>query len=136
MRIQLFSDLHLERYPAFQPLIAPDTDVVVLAGDIGSYQPGSRLDGTDFGLGRFSPRAAARPSGAGQPRVLFVPGNHEYDGLEFDDTNARLRSEVQVFDARGTAFGCGPIARIPLPRRVPHGFHATYVSDAVMRRWP
>ncbi len=92
MRIQLFSDLHLERYPAFQPLIAPDTDVVVLAGDIGSYQPGSRLDGTDFGLARFSPRVSPRSSGAGQPRVLFVPGNHEYDGLEFDDTNARLRA--------------------------------------------
>ena len=48
----------------------------------------------------------------------------------------RERSEVQVFHARGTEFGRGPIARIPLPRRVPHGFHATYVSDAVMRRWP
>lgn len=87
MRIQLFSDLHLERYPDFQPAIHPGTDVVVLAGDIGSYRPGSRLGGDDFGLARFSP---LRP-GAPAARVLFIPGNHEYDGLEFDATQARLR---------------------------------------------
>jgi predicted phosphodiesterase len=86
MRIQLFSDLHLERYPAFQPLLAPDADVIVLAGDIGSYQGGSRLGGTDFGLERFSPAL-----GATKARVLYVPGNHEYDGLEFDEAHSRLR---------------------------------------------
>ena len=87
MRIQLFSDLHLERYPDFQPLIFPDTDVVVLAGDIGSYQAGSRLATEDFGLERFSP---LRP-GASTAAVLFVPGNHEFDALEFEATAARLR---------------------------------------------
>jgi predicted phosphodiesterase len=86
MRIQLFSDLHLERYPAFQPQLAPDADVIVLAGDIGSYQGGSRLGGTDFGLERFSPAL-----GATKARVLYVPGNHEYDGLEFDEAHARLK---------------------------------------------
>ncbi|QNA89343.1 metallophosphoesterase [Massilia sp. Dwa41.01b] len=88
MRIQLFSDLHLERYPDFEPDIAPDTDVVVLAGDIGSYQAGSRLAGEDFGLERFSP---LRP-GASPARVLFIPGNHEFDGLDFDATMLRLRA--------------------------------------------
>lgn len=87
MRIQLFSDLHLERYPDFAPSFAPDIDVVVLAGDIGSYQPGSRLSGDDFGLARFSP---LRP-GAGAATVLYVPGNHEFDALDFDDTYDRLR---------------------------------------------
>jgi predicted phosphodiesterase len=86
MRIQLFSDLHLERYPVFQPALAPDADVIVLAGDIGSYQNGSRLGGSDFGLERFSPAL-----GATKARVLYVPGNHEYDGLEFDEAHARLR---------------------------------------------
>lgn len=86
MRIQLFSDLHLERYPVFQPALAPDADVIVLAGDIGSYQNGSRLGGTDFGLERFSPAL-----GATKARVLYVPGNHEYDGLEFDEAHGRLR---------------------------------------------
>ncbi|MBC7454992.1 MAG: metallophosphoesterase [Massilia sp.] len=91
MRIQLFSDLHLERYPDFCPRFAPDIDVVVLAGDIGSYQPGSRLTGDDFGLERFSP---LRP-GANSPTVLYVPGNHEFDALEFDETYARLRQTCE-----------------------------------------
>jgi hypothetical protein len=88
MRIQLFSDLHLERDPDFVPLIAPGIDVVVLAGDIGSYQPGSRLQTDDFGLERFSP---LRP-GATWSTVLFVPGNHEFDSLDFDDTCLRLQA--------------------------------------------
>ncbi|MBQ5939467.1 metallophosphoesterase [Massilia sp. AB1] len=87
MRIQLFSDLHLERYPAFQPVIAAGTDVVILAGDIGSYQAGSRLESTDFGLERFAPQDGRT--------VLYVPGNHEFDGLEFDETYARLRATCE-----------------------------------------
>jgi predicted phosphodiesterase len=87
MRIQLFSDLHLERDPAFQPLIQPDTDVVVLAGDIGSYQERSRLPDEDFGLARFSPLRKDAP----RARVLYVPGNHEFDGLEYDDAYERLQ---------------------------------------------
>ena len=93
MRIQLLSDLHLERYPDFQPRIAQDIDVLVLAGDIGSYQPGSRLTDADFGLERFSP---LRP-GATCPKVLFVPGNHEFDALEFEATYARLRATCERF---------------------------------------
>lgn len=87
MRIQLFSDLHLERYPDFRPQFAPNVDVVVLAGDIGSYQAGSRLNTDDFGLERFSP---LQPSSI-CPKVLYIPGNHEFDSLEFDETYARLR---------------------------------------------
>jgi len=88
MRIQLFSDLHLERYPAFQPHILPDTDVVVLAGDIGSYQEGSRLETHDFGLERFAPATLGMP----HLRVLFVPGNHEFDALDHDETVSRLQA--------------------------------------------
>ena len=88
MKIQLLSDLHLETHPDFAPEPAPGADVLVLAGDIGSYQAGSALSAAgdaDFGLGRFSPRH-------GWPvPVLFVPGNHEYDGLDFDATHARLQ---------------------------------------------
>jgi len=63
MRIQLLSDLHLEAHPHFQPEPAPGADLLVLAGDIGSYQGGSQLAGEDFGLERFSPL----PRGAGWP---------------------------------------------------------------------
>lgn len=88
MRIQLLSDLHLEADPEFQPRPAPGADVLVLAGDIGSYQTGSLLRDSDFGLARFSPL----PQFAGWPTpVLFTPGNHEYDGMDFDLAHARLR---------------------------------------------
>lgn len=89
MRIQLFSDLHLERYPDFQPTILPGTDVVVLAGDIGSYQSGSRLLTQDFGLERFSPSLVPALAHA---QVLFIPGNHEFDALDYDATYTRLRA--------------------------------------------
>ena len=49
-----------------------------LAGDIGSYQSGTRLSDINFGLTRFSPFH-------GWPcPVAFVPGNHEYDALDFE----------------------------------------------------
>ena len=85
LNIQLLSDLHLEAHPHWQPQATPGADVLVLAGDIGSYQAGSALTDTDFGLARFSPHH-------GWPTpVLFVPGNHEYDALDFDVAHARLR---------------------------------------------
>lgn len=87
MRIQLLSDLHLERHPDFQPRAASNVDVLVLAGDIGSYQPDSRLIDDDFGLARFSP---LKP-GAPWPTVLYVPGNHEFDSLEYEVAYRRLQ---------------------------------------------
>lgn len=69
-------------------MLAADVDVVVLAGDIGSYQAGSRLTCDDFGLERFS----TLRRGARSPTVLYVPGNHEFDTLDFDDTYGRLRA--------------------------------------------
>jgi hypothetical protein len=85
VKIQLLSDLHLEVHPHFVPTPAPQADVLVLAGDVGSYQSGSQLLDADFGLARFSPRY-------GWPvPVLFVPGNHEYDAQDFDQAHDRLR---------------------------------------------
>lgn len=89
MKIQLLSDLHLEAHPHFAPEPAPEADVLVLAGDIGSYQEGSQLGDDDFGLARFSPL----PQYAGWTvPVLFVPGNHEYDAQDFDAAHERLRA--------------------------------------------
>lgn len=91
MKIQLLSDLHLESNPHLQIEPAPDADLLVLAGDIGSYQArkdGSPLPEPDWGLQRFSPL----PQFAGWPvPVLFVPGNHEYDALDFDEAHEALR---------------------------------------------
>ena len=86
MKLQLLSDLHLESNPHFRAEPLPGADMLVLAGDIGSYQQGSRLIDPDFGLGRFSPR-----NGWPVP-VIYVPGNHEYDNVDFDETHERLRA--------------------------------------------
>ncbi len=45
------------------------------------------------------------------------------------------RSEIQLFDCYGAALAQGPVASLPLPRRVPNGFHATFVSQATLNRW-
>ena len=89
MKIQLLSDLHLEVHPHFVPEPTPGADVLVLAGDIGSYQTGSLLSalGDDnFGLERFAHWPVP---------VIFVPGNHEYDAQDFDAADARLRTTCE-----------------------------------------
>ena len=139
MNIQLLSDLHLEANPGFVPRPAPGADVLVLAGDIGSYQAHSALTAsgdTDFGLARFSPLH-------GWPTpVLFVPGNHEYDGLDFDEAHDRLRAtcerlglawlESEVLHMHGVRFvgstlwtdfdALGPMAGQSLPTQIPAHF--------------
>jgi UDP-2,3-diacylglucosamine pyrophosphatase LpxH len=76
MLLHVMSDLHFEFDGDFR---APDVaaDVLVLAGDI---QPGTA------GLARFAD--------AGLP-VIYVPGNHEYYGHHFDETNAELRAAAK-----------------------------------------
>jgi hypothetical protein len=59
----------------------------VLAGDVGSYQPGSLLKDADWGLGRFA---------RGWERVLYVPGNHEYDHKPWPETRERLRDAAEA----------------------------------------
>jgi len=73
MRLQLLSDLHLET-ETFEPRPAPGAEALVLAGDVDS---GWR------GLEAFK----------GWPvPVLFVPGNHEYDGRDVDEARRGLRA--------------------------------------------
>lgn len=139
MNIQLLSDLHLETHPDFVAEPAPGADVLVLAGDIGSYQAGSALQAqgdAHFGLERFSPRH-------GWPTpVLFVPGNHEYDGLDFDTAHQRLQEtctrlgitwlEREVVQLGGVRFvgttlwsdfdALGPLAGQTLPDKIPAHF--------------
>ncbi len=98
MNIQLLSDLHLESNPHFRARPLPGADLLVLAGDIGSYQNESLLGSlniSDFGLASFSPLPVSQ-GGAGWPTpVFFLPGNHEYDGLDFDETHERLRETCE-----------------------------------------
>ena len=98
MKLQLLSDLHLESNPHFTATPTPGADVLVLAGDIGSYQAGSQhtaLNIPDFGLAQFSPLPLAVGGGGWPVPVFFLPGNHEYDGLDFDAAHARLREACE-----------------------------------------
>jgi carotenoid cleavage dioxygenase len=59
---------------------------------------------------------------------LFVPtGDAEAEGvlMSYVYDHAEQRSALVLLDARDV--GAGPVARIPLPVRVPYGFHATWV---------
>jgi hypothetical protein len=73
LKLQLLSDLHLET-EAFDPEPVPGAELLVLAGDI---------DATWAGLRRFAHWPVP---------VLFVPGNHEFDGRDVDAALAGLRA--------------------------------------------
>ncbi len=79
MRLQLLSDLHLETED-YTPQPAPGAELLVLAGDVDS-----------------SWRALERFADWPKP-VLFVAGNHEFDGRE-------LREAWPALRARCTALG-------------------------------
>ena len=81
MKIQLLSDLHLES-EVFDPAPHPHADVLVLAGDI---------DSTWRALDRFANWPVP---------VLFVAGNHEFDGRELDDAWPALRERCERFGLR------------------------------------
>ncbi len=85
MRIQLYSDLHLET-EVFDPKPAPGAEVLVLAGDIDS-----------------SWRAYARFANWPVP-VLVVAGNHEFDDRD-------LAVERDTFAAMCRSFGFTPLER-------------------------
>ncbi len=91
MKLQLLSDLHLEVDPSFVPQPAPDADLLILAGDIGALPdaPLSRHGQTDWCLNRFSPRLGHWPV-----PVVYLPGNHEFDGQDFDVCYANLRAHA------------------------------------------
>ena len=73
MRLQLLSDLHLET-EKFEPSPAPGAELLVLGGDIDS-----RWDGLEF----F--RAWPQP-------VVFIAGNHEFDGRDLAEAMPALRA--------------------------------------------
>jgi Calcineurin-like phosphoesterase len=76
LKLQLLSDLHLES-ESFDPAPAPGAELLVLAGDI---------DSTWAGLARFARWPVP---------VVFVPGNHEFDGRDVDETGHDLRQLVE-----------------------------------------
>jgi predicted phosphodiesterase len=76
MRVQLLSDLHLET-EAYEPQVAADAELLILAGDI---------DSTWQGYERF--RGWPVP-------VVVVAGNHEFDGRDLDAAWPRFREYLK-----------------------------------------
>lgn len=110
------------------------------------FPPGGREEPRFPGLVKYDLHTGGYVAFSEGPGWFYnEPGFAPRDGARDEDDgwlvtiawNApRRRSEIQVFDARGPMLAHGPAVRIPLPRRVPHGFHATWVSAEVMARWP
>jgi hypothetical protein len=81
VKLQLLSDLHLES-ESFDPEPAPGAELLVLAGDIDAHWTG---------LSRF----------AGWPvPVIFVPGNHEFDGRAVEQVVPALREYCERLGIR------------------------------------
>jgi predicted phosphohydrolase len=83
MKIRLLSDLHTEfrlPYKTHPMSEYRGEDVLVLAGDIASGSTNT-VDVIKHFLR------------CGFPNIVYVPGNHEYYGTDFDDFNQKMRSK-------------------------------------------
>jgi hypothetical protein len=76
LKIQVLSDLHLETED-YTPQAAPQADLLVVAGDV---------DSTWAGLAHFKNWPVP---------VVYVPGNHEFDGRDIDQALQGLRERCQ-----------------------------------------
>lgn len=81
MKLQILSDLHLETED-YTPQPAPGADLLVLAGDI---------DTTWASLSLFANWPVP---------VVFVPGNHEFDGRDIDEALLALRDQCRQLGIR------------------------------------
>jgi carotenoid cleavage dioxygenase len=109
------------------------------------FPPGGREEPRFPGLVKYDLETGGYIAYSAGPQYFYnEPGFAPRDGATAEDDGYLVtlawnphdaRSEIQVFDARGAGLAQGPLARVPLPRRVPHGFHATWVSQAVLERW-
>jgi hypothetical protein len=87
VRAQVFSDLHLDFAEGFRPTAVPGVDLAIVAGDVG-----------------HSPDILGHLANWPAP-ILFVPGNHEYDGADLSDGDDELLEVCQ--DLGITMLNCG-----------------------------
>lgn len=88
MKIRLLSDLHTEfRLPYKTHAMSEyrGEDVLVLAGDIASGSTNT-MDVIKHFLD------------CGFPEIIYVPGNHEYYGGNFDEFNAKMENACMEFE--------------------------------------
>lgn len=109
------------------------------------FPPGGREEPRFPGLVKYDLRTGGYIAFSAGPQYFYnEPGFAPRDEPRSEDDGylvtlawnpADMRSEIQVFDCLGARLAEGPVARVPLPRRVPNGFHATYVSQKTLDRW-
>ena len=114
MKIALMSDLHYEFHgPGSHVAVPAGTDVLILAGDIGSVL-----------LGTFSTlENALRHYAARVPHVLYVTGNHEFYGL---GVAARVADSVAEIEAE-----CRNLTRLTAERGVVEINGVTFAGDTL-----
>ena len=83
MRIQILSDLHIEFKGNTIPALAPDVELVILAGDLAPVRT------------RHVGDIAERWRGA--KHILYVPGNHEFYGDDIEDSHRELARQCQRY---------------------------------------
>jgi carotenoid cleavage dioxygenase len=105
---------------SYNPRIAP-RPTLLFDGIIKYDAETGRSETYAYGKGRYGGEVvfASRPGGAAEDDGWIV--TFTYD--EHED-----RSEFVVIDARNVPGG--PIARVPIPQRVPIGFHGTWIDEA------
>lgn len=109
------------------------------------FPPGGNENPRFPGLVKYDLRTGGYVAFSEGPRHFYnEPGFAPRDNPQSEDDGYIVtlvwnavdeRSEIQVFDAKGARLAEGPVARILLPRRVPNGFHATFVSQQNLDRW-
>jgi len=89
---------------------------------------GGHLLKYDLERGKSESWECGKGKGAGEP-VFARAGRGEDEGyvLTFVYDAARDASDLVVIDAQN--FAKGPIARVHLPRRVPYGFHGSWIAS-------
>ncbi|TFY97966.1 carotenoid oxygenase family protein [Ramlibacter rhizophilus] len=109
------------------------------------FPPGGREEPRFPGLVKYDLQTGGYIAYSAGPQYFYnEPGFAPRDDPRSEDDGylvtlawnpVEVRSEIQVFDCLGARLAEGPVARLPLPRRVPNGFHATYVSQRTLDRW-
>jgi carotenoid cleavage dioxygenase len=99
-----------------------------MAGLASTDELGGELIKYDLVSGRSDVWQCGKGNGAGEP-VFARAGHGEDEGyvLTFVYDAARGASDLAILDAQN--FAKGPIARVHLPRRVPYGFHGSWIAD-------
>jgi carotenoid cleavage dioxygenase len=109
------------------------------------FPPGGREEPRFPGLAKYDLETGGYVAFSAGSRFFYnEPGFAPRDDARSEDDGYLVslvwnprdqRSEIQIFDCLGAKMAEGPVARVILPRRVPHGFHATFVSQGTLDRW-